>query len=323
MRKINLGVLGCASIAKREMLPAFLASDRFKLVAVASRSMAKAQAFAMEFNCEPIEGYQKILERPDIEAVYIPLPTGMHYEWIMAALHHGKHVIAEKSLADSFAGVKEIVALARKKSLVVCENFMFLYHSQLTMVNKMVTDGKIGHVHLLRSSFGFSSLNADDIRFQRELGGGSLLDVGTYTLKAAQYFLGNDLTVTSGLLKYCPTKGVDVGGAAMLANGRGQVAQIGFGFEHHYQCALELWGSKGRISMERIFTANPTVTPKIRVEDAGGVLELVAESDNHFVKCVSAFAADILEETAPDHGAELLNQARLLDQIKTSSGLIR
>ena len=319
MTKIRIGVLGCASIAKRSMIPAFIDSGKFSLVAVASRDLSKAQVFAKEFNCEAVEGYQEILKRSDIQAVYVPLPTGLHHEWIVSALNHGKHVLAEKSLAHSLAGVEDIVSIARKNKLVVFENFMFLFHRQLEMVRQQVAAQRIGDIRLLRSSFGFSSLGPDDIRFKAELGGGSLLDVGTYTIKAAQFFLGQDLAVSSSDLKHCPTKGVDVGGAAMLTNSRGQVAQLGFGFEHFYQCALELWGSKGRIVMERIFTAHPNITPKIRIEDGNGVQEILAESDNHFINIVSTFANEIFDKTYKDRGAELLSQARLLDQVRKFS----
>lgn len=316
MTKFNIGVLGCASIAKRSMIPAFLASGKISLVAVASRDKTKAQSFADEFHCEAILGYQNLLDRPDIQAVYIPLPTGLHYEWIMKSLNAGKHVIAEKSLALTLKEVEDITFLASQKKLVVYENFMFLHHRQLSFVKELVDSGKIGEIHLLRSSFGFSSLAPGDIRFQNDLGGGALLDVGTYTLKAVQYFLGNDLHVCASSLKSNLANKVDTCGSISLKNGTGQVAQLSFGFEHFYQCALELWGSKGRITMERIFTAPATLTPKIKIETVEQVQEILVPSDNHFINIVNAFANDVLSDYYKDHRAELLNQARLLEEVR-------
>ena len=98
---INIGILGCADIAKRFMIPNLIASGRFYLKAIASRSIEKAQSFSSIFSGEAIEGYDKLINDPSIDAIYIPLPTGLHYEWIIKALKNGKHVISEKSITQN------------------------------------------------------------------------------------------------------------------------------------------------------------------------------------------------------------------------------
>lgn len=99
-KKIRIGVMGCADIAQRLVIPAIQQlGEKFKLVGVASRTADKARSFADRFACESIEGYNTLVLRDDIDAVYIPLPTGLHKEWIIKALEHGKHVYAEKSIA--------------------------------------------------------------------------------------------------------------------------------------------------------------------------------------------------------------------------------
>ena len=110
MKRIRIGILGCANIAHRSMIPALLSiPDKFEVVAVASRTLEKASAFAQDFGCEAIAPYEAMLERKDIDALYIPLPTGLHKEWINKALCAGKHVYAEKSIAFSLADAEEMI----------------------------------------------------------------------------------------------------------------------------------------------------------------------------------------------------------------------
>ena len=134
-KKIRIGVLGCASIAKRLVIPAIkeLSLD-FKLIAIASRTYQKAVEFAELFDAVPVEGYDNLINRNDIDVIYIPLPIGMHYEWILRALNAGKHVLSEKSLTTNYLDTKHIIEIARKNKLLVMENFMFKYHDQHKIV---------------------------------------------------------------------------------------------------------------------------------------------------------------------------------------------
>lgn len=314
-RKICIGVLGCADVAKRLVIPNMILSQQFSVVAVASRNIEKATEFATLFRCEAIVGYEKLLMRDDVEAIYVPLPTGLHYEWIMKCLHAGKHVLAEKSLACTYSEVQEIVQLALRKKLCVFENFMFPYHSQFTFVGELVASDAIGSIQSLRSSFGFPIVNAaTNIRYKKEIGGGALLDAGAYTLMGSQYFLGFQQEVLSSSLEY-QGKDVDFQGAVMLKNQDGIVSQLAFGFNNYYQNNIELWGTKGKITMQRAYTAGPGFTPNIIVETQHNneVFELPA--DNHFVNILSKFHDCIINLHVDYQFEQILNQSRLLTQV--------
>src|SRR5258707_4883195 len=123
MARVKLGVVGCANIARRSMIPAIkFLPDKFDLVAVASRTEDKAALFAKEFTCKSVVGYDNLLKE-DIEAVYIPLPTGLHDEWINKALLAGKHVYAEKSVAYSYDATEGMVQNTKAKNLSLLEGF--------------------------------------------------------------------------------------------------------------------------------------------------------------------------------------------------------
>ena len=95
MNKLRIGVLGCANIARRSVIPAIKSIAEFELLAIASRTKEKAEGFAQEFNCEAIHGYQELIDRKDIDVIYMPLPTGLHEEWSVKALEAGKHILIE------------------------------------------------------------------------------------------------------------------------------------------------------------------------------------------------------------------------------------
>ncbi len=147
----KVGVLGCANIAIRSLLPAFLKADRFQILAVASRQLDKAKELAGQYSCKAYGGYEELLEDPLVDLVYIPLPTGLHYEWVMKALHRHKHVISEKSLAADYGEVEELVQIARKNGLLLIENFQFRFHSQHQWVRDCLQRNEIGDIRCFRS----------------------------------------------------------------------------------------------------------------------------------------------------------------------------
>lgn len=315
--KIRIGILGCADIANRLVIPNMIQTGKFDIVAVASRSLEKALEFAKKFNCEPIEGYENLILRKDIDAIYIPLPTGMHYEWIINSLKSGKHVLSEKSLAIDIDETSSIIALAREKKLCVFENFMFVFHSQFDFIKQQIQQGAIGDIRLLRSSFGFPPFSIDsNIRYKKELGGGALLDAGAYTTMAVHFLLGQKQEVLASSLENENWE-VDFQGSAMFKNEKGIISQVAFGFDNFYQNNIELWGSKGKMTIERAFTAGPGFMPKVIIETQNNRTEYTLPADNHFHKLLNKFADCIVTNQYDFLFEQILCQSSLLTQIKT------
>ena len=315
-RKIRIGIIGCADIANRLVIPNLLQTELFDLVAVASRSEQKAIEFSRKFHCEPLTGYEKLIERQDIEAVYIPLPTSLHYEWITKALKSGKHVLAEKSLAYDINQTSSIISFAKEKKLCVFENFMFIFHSQFDFVKQQIGQNTIGEIRLLRSSFGFPPFNTEtNIRYKKELAGGALLDAGAYTIMAAHYLLGQKQKVLASSLE----KGnwdIDYQGSAMLKNENGIVSHLSFGFDNFYQNNIELWGSKGKMTIDRAFTSSPGIMPKVIIETQNNKSEYTLAADNHFQKILIKFAECIASNQYEYLFDQILCQSSLLSQIR-------
>lgn len=312
---IGIGVLGCADIAWRRMLPAFLADPHLEVVAVASRTGERAAKFAAEFGCAAVEGYQGLLDRDDVDAVYLPLPPGLHAEWIRRALDAGKHVLTEKPATTSAEDTAELAALAERDRLVLMENFMFLHHSRHDRVRRLLADGAAGAVRGFHSTFTIPARPAGDIRLNASLGGGALLDNGAYPLRMAQLLLGPDLAVAGAHLMTDPRHGVDVAGSALLYRSDGVVVQLTFGMDHHYVNDYHVHGSSGRLSVDRAFTPPAGLAPEITVARQGRVERVTMPAEDQCAKTVAAFATAIRTGESPDTAA-MLRQATLIDDIR-------
>ncbi len=319
METINIGIIGCANIAQRFIIPTLKEMEEFNILGIASRTKEKADEFAKEFDIEPFYSYESLLEFKSLDAVYIPLPNSLHAEWIKKALEKNLHVIIEKSMACNYDEVLELNELAKLKGLVLIENFQFRFHSQLQYIKDLVDAGKIGELRNMRASFGFPPFSdTDNIRYVKELGGGALLDAGAYTLKISQMFLGSDIFIDSASLETPKDKEVDIWGSGCIKQTNGNLAsQIAFGFDHFYQNNLELWGNKGKIYTNRIFTAAPGFETTVEIETNEGKEIIKLPSDNHFKNMLKHFHTQILtKENIEDEYIQNINQAKLINELK-------
>jgi NDP-hexose-3-ketoreductase len=298
---VRVGVLGASSIAWRRMLPVLSDLPGATLVAVASRSADKAARFAEEFGCSAVHGYENLVDRPDIDAVYVSVPNGLHLRWVSCLLSQDKHVLAEKPLTTSVADTTDLLRTADKRGLVLRENITFVHHGLHRRVAELVDAGRIGELRHVDAAFCFPPLAPTDVRYDPALGGGALLDAGIYPVRLAQYFLGDSLVVAGSVLR-CGDTGVDVAGSAVLAAGTGQTATVTFGFEHGYGSYYTLWGSAGRLSVDRAFTPPATWSPVVRIVGQDHAEERTLPAEHQFAASAAAFVAAV--RTARDGGTD-------------------
>lgn len=316
---LRLGLLGCADIAQRRALPSLARLRDFALTAVASRDAGKAKRFGRRFGADPAAGYEELLAREDLDAVYIPLPAALHAPWAGRALEAGLHVLVEKPAAVTSEEAGRLTRLARERGLVVMENFAFVHHGQQQAVRTLLAEGAIGELRSLSAEFAFPPLPDTNIRHQPELGGGALLDAGVYPLRAARMFLGDDLEVTGATLRTHPEHRVDVAGAALLTAPTGVSAQVTFGFVHSYRCGYTLWGSAGRISLNRAYSAPDDFAPTLTLERDGRTEERRLPPDHQFTSLFRHFAAAIRrgDVAGPAHALE--RQAHLVERVAATA----
>ena len=315
---VRLGILGCSEIAYRRFMPAAEKSDALKVIAVAEEfDKSKLKSFCQAYSLETEDSFEQLISRPDLDAVYVPQPPALHYEWVKKALLKGKHVLVEKPSTVSVSQTGELVRLAESRQLALHENYMFQYHSQIKEIKAMLADGMIGDVRLIRADFGFPMRAKNDFRYEKALGGGALLDAGGYTAKLAAILLGD--TVKTDAASLCSSSGYDVDlyGSASFSNEDGAVCQVGFGMDCFYRCSLEVWGSKGRLSTNRIFTAPDDFQPSVKVETSEGEEVIGLKADSHFLHSIEMFLSEITDPVLREKMyREIMLQAKLMEEMK-------
>jgi NDP-hexose-3-ketoreductase len=319
MKKVRIGVLGYASIAQKAIIPAIKdLPEFFEFIGVATRTEEKKQEI-INSGFDAFVPYEQIIDKDKIDALYIPLPNAMHFQWVKIALEKGLHVLVEKSLGCNLKEVEELNQLAQENKLVLIENFQFRFHSQLTYVKDVVARGILGEIRSIRSSFGFPPFSdSNNIRYQEKLGGGALLDAGAYPMKLAQLFLGKEIEVISGTSIMQNNSEVDIWGGGMIKqiNGNGFL-QFAFGFDHFYQCNIEIWGSLGKLTTNRIFTAPPGYSPEVQIETAKGIEKTQLASDNHYQNMLKHFwNCTQNQELCEEEYSQNYVQAKLLEEFK-------
>lgn len=283
---------------------------------------AKAQTFAEAYGGCIYASYHQLIDSKDVDAIYLPLPPALHYKWAKMALEKGKHVFVEKPSTTCLTDTQTLVELAIKNSLVLHENFMFIYHDQLKALDDVVKSGEIGDVRLYRISFGFPLRAKNDFRYNKVLGGGALLDAGGYTMKYANYLLGDTAKVVAAQVNNIDGFEVEMFGSCTMVNSDGLTAQLAFGMDNDYKCEVEIWGSKGTINSNRILTAPEGFVPSYTIKKNQDIHTRELPADDAFLKSIKRFVSCVKNDTIRmDNYGLLLKQERLVEDFKSLSGL--
>lgn len=341
MEKIRIGVICPSEIAFRRFLPSLRKSDDFEYVGVAYATaeewfgaswtdvqetqrnkieaveQEKAEKFQREFGGEVVKGYGQMVSSEQVDAIYLPLPPALHFKWAKLALQCGKHVLIEKPSTIALADTQELVSLANRNGLVLHENYMFVFHNQLTAITDIIHNGKIGDVRLIRITFGFPQRSVTDFRYNKSLGGGALLDAGGYTLKLATYLLGENVKITAAAAGYKSNFDVDIYGSATMENSDGIVAQLAFGMDNDYRCDLEVWGSEGTLTTSRVLTAPDGFVPTYTIKKNQDIEHGTLPADDAFLKSIQHFGQCVTDVSAREKNYHsLLFQEQLIEEYK-------
>lgn len=343
---IRIGIICPSEIAFRRFLPALSkANELFVFAGVAyanpeewfgtdkqipadaivqqqDTERAKAQTFIDNYGGALFSSYHSIIESKDIDAIYIPLPPALHYRWAKMALENGKHVLVEKPSTTSLSETAQLIEIASRKGLALHENYMFVFHDQIDAISNKISAGEIGDIRLYRIGFGFPLRQKNDFRYNKKLGGGALLDAGGYCLKYASLLLGETTRIVSAQANYIEGFEVEMFGSASLVNSDGIVVQLAFGMDNDYKCDIEIWGSKGTITSNRILTAPAGFTPSCQIKHNQSIETLPLPSDDAFLKSILHFSKCISSEYERKNNYKKIKyQSSLVEQFKNMAKL--
>ncbi len=317
----RIGILGAADIAFNRFLPALEKVQGVQCAGVASNSPDKLKRFVDKYNIHVYESYDEVIQDENVDCIYVPLPPVFHYEWAKKALLAGKHVFLEKPSTISAEQTRELAELAGSMGLVLQENYMFQYHAQLADIEKIIASGELGKLRLVRTSFGFPRRAGGDFRYVKELGGGTMLDNGGYTIKLINRLLGRSTRLVASRLDYDEETGVDIFGTAEFMNADGVLAQAAFGMDCQYQCSLELWGSKGRLTTGRIYTTPDGFVPTALIETGAGSRSIELASCDAFEESIKMYLRAVDDDSIrADMAQELVRQAEFVDAVRKNEG---
>ncbi|HIH11119.1 TPA: Gfo/Idh/MocA family oxidoreductase [Candidatus Woesearchaeota archaeon] len=324
-KKLRVGILGCAGVAAKSAIPAFRNVFGLELVGIASRDSSKVAEWAEKFSLKAYSSYEELITDPTIDAVYVPLPIGLHEQWVIAAARQGKQILCEKSLGHSLDAVKRMMQACQDAGVVLFENFMCDAHPQHAVVEQAIVHDKIGKPVVFKSYFGFPPLQGQGFRYDLALGGGALNDAGAYTVfMARKLFQEEPIAVTAVLDN--GNYAVDVHGSALLEFSAGRTALVAFGFENMYQNNYELWGTKGILRVGRAYSIPPEMKPQIELCVNEQMQEIVTSLEclpaNHFTLIFEQFR-DVVERNEQSEKKRyydsILAQARVLEAVRISA----
>ena len=267
--KIRWGIISTAGIAEGAFIPALRETDRGELVAVASRDRKKAEAFAEKHAIPAVfDDYSSLLESDAIDAVYNPLPNTMHAEWTIRAAENGKHIFCEKPLAMSADEITAMAESCQRGGVQLVEAFVFLFHAQTLKLRQLLDDQAIGDITATHAYFNFRIQRpSDNIRLNKELGGGGLLDGGVYPLTFTRFVFGEEPIGVQASCLFDPEYGVDTRTCAVLEFSGGRLATIQMSIDGPGGPGAAIYGEKGSISIPQPYHPRQDAHLLVRTPD--------------------------------------------------------
>ena len=330
-KTVRWGVLGCSGIAKSRTIPGLLACENAELYAIAGRNEEKLKVYAEPFAPKKLyTDYQALLDDENVDAVYLPLPNGIHMEWVKKAAAAGKHILCEKPMALTEEQVREMFAAAKEHGVLLEEAYAYRHAQLVQKVKEIVDSGAIGRIRYLESKHSTFDTNRSGIRYQKGNGGGAVYDVTCYNVSLASYLFGKDPEDMSVYCGFDKETGVDVSDAVMLRYEEGVTAMLYAGLDAYRRGCYSILGETGRIDVDHKFNSSGVchirVSTGARPQGAEYVDETTTEYtiwvDDNYKKEIELFSDAVLNGSALTVSEEeSLRTARVCDAIRRAGGI--
>lgn len=330
-KTVRWGVLGCSGIGKSRTIPGLLACENAELYAIAGRNEEKLKAYAEPFAPKKLyTDYQALLDDENVDAVYLPLPNGIHMEWVKKAAAAGKHILCEKPMALTEEQVREMFAAAKEHGVLLEEAYVYRHAQLVQKVKEIVDSGAIGRIRYLESKHSTFDTNRSGIRYQKGNGGGAVYDVTCYNVSLASYLFGKDPEDMSVYCGFDKETGVDVSDAVMLRYEEGVTAMLYAGLDAYRRGCYSILGETGRIDVDHKFNSSGVchirVSTGARPQGAEYVDETTTEYtiwvDDNYKKEIELFSDAVLNGSALTVSEEeSLRTARVCDAIRRAGGI--
>lgn len=320
---VRWGVLGTANIARAQLLPA-LAESGDLAVAVGGRDPGRTEAWAREHGVQrAVDGYQAVIDDPEVEAVYVPLPNPLHAEWAAAALDAGKAVLCEKPLTTNPTATRALLDVARTSDGLLWESFVFPFQAQHQRVVELIGSGAIGELREIVASFHFPVTRPENIRLSGPMFGGALADVGCYPMRLAHELFGQPAAEAQVAAELGEQVEVEAAGVLTYADGRRLLLTCGF--RRQPETTTLLLGTEGTIRVDNPWHPTPGAQLEIRSSSssASPVVESPTDDAHSFTAALRHVASVLRSEAEPVHlaSSSALPVAQALGLAREAAGL--
>jgi predicted dehydrogenase len=324
MEKIKWGILSTAKIGLKQVIPAMQMGKYSEVTAIGSRSLDKAEVAASSLGIEKAYGsYEALLEDPEVDAIYNPLPNNLHLEWTVKAMEAGKHVLCEKPVALTVADVEEMIEARDKYEVKVGEAFMVKSNPQWIETRERVRRGEVGDLRLIQGMFSYYNVDPSNIRNIPELGGGGIWDIGCYPVTTSRYVFEQEPVRILAILEFDPEMKTDRLGSVIMEFPSGQ-AQFAVSTQLVPFQRMHIFGTDGHLEVKIPFNA-PNDRPCTVAQDRGSILldEITTHTypvSNQYTLMADGFSKAILEDAeVPVTLEDAVNNTRALTAIFESA----
>lgn len=323
-RRARWGVLGCAGIAEKRMLPALLRAENAELYAIASRTREKLDSFCEKFH--PVRGYvgyDLLLDDPMVDVVYIPLPNTLHCEWVVRACEKGKPVLCEKPLAMNAEEAEKILAASRRTGVPVMEAFAYFHGPVMQKIREILAAGRLGKVRYIEGNFSQIMRDPENVRLKKDAGGGVTYDMGCYPVSFARAVAGEEPCEVRVMRTVGRSSGVDVDVLAALRFPSGIKASMYFSFEAHWCTRNTVLCEYGQIDIPSIFDpldlenkSVTLITKDLRTPEEGSVQTFRMDSSANYTLQMEQMGEAALGRALPVIPLEFsVGNAHVMDRI--------
>ena len=318
MQKLKFGVIGCSKIAESSVIPAIIKSNYSELKIIGSRSKQKAESFAKKFSCSNFGSYQDVLNS-DVDVVYISLPISLHEEWSIKAAKASKHVLCEKSSTTSYASACKMVNTCKENNVRIMEGFMFRFHPQHQKVLDLLNSGAVGKVFSFHGCYGLPPMPYDDIRHNKDLGGGVLNDAACYPVCASRIIYQAEPISVSCFLDIDAKLNVDTKVNLCMKYDQNRFASLIVGYDLFYQSTYTIWGNSGMLKLNRSYNIPADMNATMTLSTSK-IEEFSVGSHNHYLLMIDSFCRQVSENSILNFNFEedLINQAKIMDAARIS-----
>lgn len=312
---MKFAVIGCGNIAQKSIIPALMNSGVSNISVCVDTNPEKEFEIETKFGLPFETSLIQAVNNYNFEAVYISTPNAVHKEIILQAAKNKKHILCQKSIVCTLDDAIEVVNCCKENKVVVLEGFMYQHHTQHKFIRELIKKGEIGTPFHFQAWFGFPPISQDDFRYKKTLGGGAILDAGSYTIHAARNFFNCEPCRIYSTLEY-ESHEVEIRGTAMLDFGDSKTAHLVFGFNNMYQNKYEIWGTEGVIKLERAFALPPNYQSTLTLIKQQLQESYSMDPCNHFIEEIRYFISNISNnEYIEKWQKEIISQMKVINQI--------